>query len=124
VTLCPPSSSRRGFLRGLGAFAALPPLRTEAELVLLNGNVVTMDPRQPRARAVAIADGRFLAVGTDDDLRSLVTGRTRVVDLGGGTVVPGFIDAHTHPAAAGRLHLKQVDCGPGGTRASGWSTAR
>ena len=110
MTLCPPSSSRRGFLRGLGAFAALPPLRTEAELVLLNGNVVTMDPRQPRARAVAIADGRFLAVGTDDDLRNLVTGRTRVVDLGGGTVVPGFIDAHTHPAAAGRLHLKQVDC--------------
>jgi predicted amidohydrolase YtcJ len=106
----PVSPSRRGFLRGLGAFAALPPLRTAPDLVLLNGDVVTMDPRQPRARALAIADGRFVAVGSDDDVRNLATAGTRTVDLGGRTVVPGFIDAHTHPAAAGRQHLKQVDC--------------
>jgi predicted amidohydrolase YtcJ len=104
------SVSRRGFLRGLGAVAALPPMRTQAGLVLHNGNVLTMDPRQPRAQALAIADDRFLAVGSDDDVRNLATGATKVVDLGGRTVVPGFIDAHTHPAAAGRLHLKQVDC--------------
>ena len=106
----PGSRSRREFLGGLGAFAALPPLRTEPELALVNANVVTVDARQPRARAVAIADGRFVAVGTDDDVRNLATARTRVVDLGGRTVVPGFIDAHTHPASAGRQHLKQVDC--------------
>lgn len=104
------SVSRRGFLGGLGAFAALPPLRTQPELVLVNGHVVTMDPRQPRAQSVAIADGRFLAVGSDDAVRNLATAGTRVVDLGGKTVVPGFIDAHSHPAAAGRQHLKQVDC--------------
>jgi predicted amidohydrolase YtcJ len=104
------SSSRRAFLRGLGAFAALPALRTDADLVLVNGQVVTMDPRQPRAQAVAIAGDRFTAVGGDHDVRNLASARTRVVDLGGRTVVPGFIDAHSHPAAAGRLHLKRIDC--------------
>ncbi len=104
------SPRRREFLSSLGAFAFLPTVRTEAELVLHNANLLTMDPAQPRAQAVAISGGRFLAVGSDPDILNLATGGAARVDLGGKTVVPGFIDAHSHPAAAGYQHLKQVDC--------------
>ncbi|HET7292520.1 MAG TPA: amidohydrolase [Vicinamibacteria bacterium] len=101
---------RRAFLSSLGAFAVLPTVRQEAELVLHNGNILTVDPGQPRAQAVAIARGRFVAVGDDADVLNLAAARTRKLDLGGRTVVPGFIDAHSHPASAGYAHLKQVDC--------------
>ncbi|HEX8680063.1 MAG TPA: amidohydrolase, partial [Chthoniobacterales bacterium] len=47
---------------------------------------------------------------SNDKIRALATGATKKIDLGGKTVVPGFIDAHTHPAVAGRMHLRQVDC--------------
>jgi predicted amidohydrolase YtcJ len=104
------SQGRREFLSTMGAFALLPTVRTEAELVLHNANVLTMDPAQPRAQAVAVSGGRFLAVGSDADVLNLATGRAARVDLGGKTVVPGFIDAHSHPAEAGYQHLKQVDC--------------
>ena len=101
---------RRDFFRRAASFALLPTLRTEAELVLWNGNIVTVDDAQPRARAVATAGGRFLAVGSDDDVLNLAGARTKKIDLGGRTVVPGFIDAHAHVADSGNRHLKQVDC--------------
>jgi predicted amidohydrolase YtcJ len=97
-------------LRSAASFTLLPLARTEAELILHNGAFFTVDERQPRARAVAIAGGRFVAVGSDDDVLNLATAATPKVDLGGRTVLPGFIDAHSHPAAAGYAHLKQVDC--------------
>ncbi|MBA2501295.1 MAG: amidohydrolase [Pyrinomonadaceae bacterium] len=106
-------SSRRDFLGNLGALALLPLARRERsapEMILYNGNINTVNVRQPRAQAAAIADGRFLAIGTNDDVRPLADARTVRVDLEGKTVVPGFIDAHTHPAVAGRLHLREVDC--------------
>ena len=59
---------RREFLRTAASFALLPTLRTEAELLLVNGNIVTVDDAQPRAQAVAIAGGRFLAVGSAADV--------------------------------------------------------
>jgi predicted amidohydrolase YtcJ len=109
--------SRREFLGyagGLGAFALMPTERTSPELILYNGNFITVDPkvdaRQPRSQAVAISRGRFLAVGSDDDVRALATALTKSVDLGGKTVTPGFIDAHSHPSEAGLFHLRQVDC--------------
>src|SRR4051794_29727318 len=105
--------SRREFLRATGGFAvatALPLERTEPDLILFNGNVITIDNRRPRAEAVAIAEGRFVAVGSNAEVKALATARTKKIDLGGKTVVPGFIDAHTHPAVAGRMHLRQVDC--------------
>src|SRR5690242_14484255 len=103
-------TSRRGFLQGLGALSLVPPLWTVPELVLYRANILTIDPLRPRARAVAIADGRFLAVGDDEAVRGLAGPRTAQVNLEGRTVVPGFIDAHAHPASAGRLHLRRVDC--------------
>src|SRR5436305_13302742 len=105
--------SRREFLGRLAAFAAAPSLtidRSEPELILHNANVVTIDDRMPRAQAVAIADGKFLAVGTNEQVLSLGTARTKKMDVGGKTIIPGFIDAHSHPAIAGRMHLRQVDC--------------
>src|SRR5689334_1825660 len=107
------SSSRREFLHGvssLGALALLRLERTEPDRILYNGNIWTVSASQPRAQAVAIAGGRFLAVGSNDDVLALAAGGAKKLDLGGTTVVPGFIDAHTHPALAGLDHLRMVDC--------------
>jgi predicted amidohydrolase YtcJ len=84
--------------------------RTEADVILYNANILTIETAQPRAQAVAIAGGRFLVVGSNDDVRNMAKAGTRQVDLGGKTVVPGFIDAHTHPCYAGIRHLRWVDC--------------
>ena len=70
-------------------------------MILVNGNVITVDDAQPRAQAVAIADGRILAVGTDAEVRAHETAATRVIDLGGRTVVPGLADNHFHSAGGG-----------------------
>ena len=104
-------NSRRDFICSLGAFLALPLLQAqEPDLILYNGNLWTVDEKLPRAQAVAISAGRFFAVGTNDEILHLATGRSRKLDLGGKTVLPGFIDAHSHPAEAGLSHLRMVDC--------------
>jgi predicted amidohydrolase YtcJ len=84
--------------------------RTDPDVILYNANILTIDEAQPRAQAVAIAGGRFLAVGSNDDVRHLSKPSTRQLDIGGETIVPGFIDAHTHPSYAGIRHLRWVDC--------------
>jgi len=66
------------------------------EVIYHNGVVLTMEAGQPRAEAVAVRDGRILAVGDDDSVLALKRRPTRVVDLGGRTVLPGFIDSHAH----------------------------
>lgn len=83
---------------------------TAADLLLVNGNVVTMDPRRPRAEAVAVRDGKFAAVGSTSEIRALGEDSTPVVDLGGKTVLPGLIDAHIHGVSSGRINLFSVDC--------------
>jgi predicted amidohydrolase YtcJ len=70
-----------------------------AELAIVNANILTMAEGSPRAEAVAVAGGRFVAVGGSDRVRDLIGEETRVLDLGGKTVVPGFNDAHMHPLA-------------------------
>jgi predicted amidohydrolase YtcJ len=106
-------TTRRSFLESLGIAAAAPllPLRQAApELVLHNARILTMSGAAPRAEAVSIRDGRILAVGQSSELLAAAGPRTRRVDIGGKTVVPGFIDAHSHPGSAGRRHLREVDC--------------
>jgi predicted amidohydrolase YtcJ len=103
-------TSRRNFLFTLGAFALMPLERTEPDLILYNGNFWTVDARNPKAQAVAISGGRFMAIGSNEEIRKLASAGTRKIDLGAKTVLPGFIDAHTHPASSGREHLRQVDC--------------
>jgi len=103
-------TSRREFLGKLAAFSLLPLEQEKPDLILYNGNILTMNDREPRAQAVAIAHDRFLAVGSDADVLNLAAAGSRKVDLGGKTVTPGFIDAHSHPAEAGLMHLRMVDC--------------
>jgi predicted amidohydrolase YtcJ len=76
------------------------------DLILVNGAIHTVDDANPRATAVAIRDGRFVAVG-NDEIRALAGPSTRVEDLGGAAVVPGLIDAHNHLQATGRM-LREV----------------
>ncbi len=71
------------------------------ELALLGGSVITVDPAQPRAEAVAVAGGRVVAVGSDREIRELIGPTTDVIELEGATVLPGFQDAHLHFAHGG-----------------------
>lgn len=80
-----------------------------ADLILVNGNVLTQDDANPTAEAFAIKGDRFVAVGSDDDVRNLAGPDTRIIDAEGMTVVPGFIDAHSHPSGAGLNALRNVN---------------
>jgi len=72
-----------------------------AELVLMNGKVVTLDERSSIAQAIAIQGGKVQAVGTSDRIRGYVGPSTQVVDLGGRTVIPGLADNHMHNEGGG-----------------------
>ena len=102
--------NRREFLKSVSAASLLPLEQTRAELILHHGNIFTIDDRPPKAEAVAIAEGRFFAVGSNDDVLNLKSAATRRIDLEGKTVVPGFIDAHTHLGYSGLRHLTRLDC--------------
>lgn len=67
-----------------------------ADLIVLNARVLTMDPARPRARAVAITEGRVQALGLDAQIRALAGPGTRIIDAQGATVLPGFIESHLH----------------------------
>ena len=84
--------------------------RIKTDFLLLNGNILTIDPRFSRAQAIAVAGDKIFAVGSNAEVETLATEGTRRIDLGGRTVVPGFIDSHCHPAFAGRQHLRNVNC--------------
>jgi predicted amidohydrolase YtcJ len=105
--------SRREFLGLLGTAATVSAASVKAGLILYNATLHTMDPANPSAEAVAIADGRFLAVGSKDEVENLAHANVKRVDLGGKTVLPGFIDAHAHTASSGLRHLKDVNCNLG-----------
>jgi predicted amidohydrolase YtcJ len=78
-----------------------------ADIVFTGGNVHTVDSHQPRAEAVAIHGERISAVGSAAEIATAVGPGTRVVDLAGRMLVPGFQDAHVHPLAGG---LEQMQC--------------
>jgi predicted amidohydrolase YtcJ len=102
--------TRREFLRLAGAAGALgaatpwaraadPVSATtarDAELIVVNANVCTMDSKLPRAQAFAIRGGRFIAVGSTAEMRSLAGKATQEFDAKRMTIVPGFIDCHCH----------------------------
>ena len=68
-----------------------------ADRIFFGGTVITMEPAQPRAEAVAVADGRILAVGTRAEIERHATAGTERTDLAGATLLPGFVEAHSHP---------------------------
>jgi predicted amidohydrolase YtcJ len=76
-----------------------------AELILLGGKIVTLDPARPEASALAAADGRILAVGSDEEIERLSGPETRVIRLAGELAIPGFIESHGHFTGVGRARM-------------------
>ncbi|KAA9154537.1 amidohydrolase [Microbacterium lushaniae] len=85
---------------------------TTPDLVIVNAVVHTVDRENPRASALAVADGRIVAVGGDDEILPLAGAQTQVRDLGGATVVAGLIDVHNHHLLAGEADLFQLSFPP------------
>src|SRR5262245_45632024 len=94
---------RVGLLLGCAAFVLAPsaPVRAaEANLILHNGKIVTVDKKFSVHQAVAIQGERILRVGTNEEVLKTKGDRTRLLDLKGKTVLPGLMDSHSHPADA------------------------
>jgi len=84
------------------------PPANPADLVLLNGKVITVDAADTIAQAVAVKDGLIQAVGASDKIRALVGSQTKVVELKGKTVTPGLIDPHNHMQVVGLMESSYV----------------
>jgi predicted amidohydrolase YtcJ len=81
----------------------------KADLILWNGHVLTVNDADTVAQAIAVREGRILAVGSNRDIRALVGPQTRVIDLHGKTATPGLIDAHAHISSGGLALVTGVD---------------
>src|SRR5262249_46322745 len=82
-----------------------------ADLVFLNGPIITVDDRRPTAEAVAVLGNIISRVCTADEVRSEIGPATRVVDLGGRALLPGLNDNHNHPISLGQT-LRAIDATP------------
>lgn len=84
-----------------------------AELVIVHGHVWTVDPENPRAEAVAVRDGRIVAVGSEREIAKWIGPATKTIDAQGKSVLPGFIDAHVHFSSGGGeisgVHLRDAN---------------
>lgn len=80
-----------------------------ADAVFVNGNILTMDGENNVVRAVAVRDGNIVATGPDAEVRKYADHRTQVIDLGGRTVLPGFIDGHAHPTSVINAYKHWLD---------------
>jgi predicted amidohydrolase YtcJ len=79
-----------------------------ADVVLLNGKIWTVEPTQPEAEAIAVLGDRILFVGSTKEAKTYLGEKTKVIDLQGKRVVPGFYDSHVHMLGGGQL-LSQVN---------------
>ncbi len=98
-------------LKGGALMAALAVLTAcesgdEADLVLRNGNIVTVDDANPEAQALAAKDGRIVALGSDADIEQYIGSNTEVIDLDGMTAIPGLIEGHGHFMGVGSANLQ------------------
>jgi len=84
---------------------------TPQDCILFNAGVITLDPERPSAELVAIKGNRIVGVGNKDDLLRFKGAGTKLIDCEGGTIIPGFNDAHCHPLAYAST-LLYVDCSP------------
>ncbi len=110
----PPLPPTRHFARRVslvllcvGIAAAAEPTAPPADLVVLNGRVLTVDAASRTASAVAIKDGVFVAVGSDAEIRRRVGPQTRSIDARGRSVIPGLIESHVHATGAARGEANQ-----------------
>ena len=100
--------ARLGFLIAL-MLSALPALAQDADTVLLNGKIVTLDDAAGTQEALAVRDGKILAVGNSPQIKALAGPKTKVIDLGGRTVIPGLIDSHMHAIRAALFYATEVN---------------
>ena len=77
----------------------------KADVLVKNANIITIDPKQPRAESLAIIGDKFVAVGRTDDIENLAGPSTKIWDLEGQTIIPGLIDAHIHVLSSGSRHV-------------------
>ena len=82
----------------------------QAEMIITNAKVLTMDAQHPRAEAVAMAAGRILAVGSTAEIRALAGAGCREIDAGGRSLLPGFVESHLHLVLGGS-ELTQLQLG-------------
>jgi len=87
----------------------LPVAAQSPETALINGKIITLDERSTVAEALAVRDGKIVAVGRSADVRNLAGPATRVIDLGGRTVIPGLIDSHMHAIRAALFYATEVN---------------
>lgn len=98
-----------GSIAGASVCAAAQSTATTADAIYINGKVLTVDAGNRTAEAVAVRDGRIQAVGRRGDIEALAGPGTRVVDLQGKTMIPGFVDAHSHFLSTGAAAAFSVD---------------
>jgi predicted amidohydrolase YtcJ len=79
---------------------------TPADLVLINGKIVTLDEQRPQAQAIAVKDDKIIKVGSTVEVETLIHSNTRVIDLEGKLAIPAFIDGHAHYMSLGYSKLK------------------
>ena len=80
-----------------------------ADTVILNGSVLTVNQQDDVTEAVAIRDGKILAVGSNSEIEAYIGDETNVIQAGGKTVMPGFVDAHIHFGMYGLLDHGIID---------------
>lgn len=103
-------TTRRDVIKTLAAMPLMRLQRADPDVILYNGRVYSGQPENPEAAAIAIRDGRILAVGADREVLALAGKQTRRIDLARRRVLPGFNDAHAHPWLGGVAQLKNVAC--------------
>jgi predicted amidohydrolase YtcJ len=91
------------FISGLPVYAQLP-----ADLILVHGNILTVDSKDSIAQAIAIRQGKIIAVGSDEQILKLSGPQAKIIDLHGKTATPGLIDTHAHLAGGGYEELYEV----------------
>jgi len=98
-----------GVLAAAGWIACASALAQPAEVALVNGRIATLDAKSRVAEALAVRDGRIVAVGAFARVKPLIARTTRVIDLHGRTVVPGLIDSHMHAIRAALSFSTEVN---------------
>jgi predicted amidohydrolase YtcJ len=102
--------------------AAIAAHAQDADVALVNGKVLTLDERGSVVEALAVRDGKVIAVGSSADIRARAGAATRIIDVGGRTVIPGLIDSHMHAIRAALFYATEVNWI--GTRSIPEATAR
>jgi len=90
-------------------------LSAEPEVILLNGDIVSVDAKWSRHRAMAIRGGRIVALGSDDEIAPMKGANTQVIDLSGRQVIPGIIDLHFHMLRAYQRSVEMLKLSPDDT---------